>query len=82
MQVMISWKPYIITAWKHWTIIEQTNSDLSMLNRSFVCLSWRSRQIIDLHDTNKSWYFVKTKFRCFCFIIQSQSLIVFGQVDT
>ena len=33
--------------------------DLSVSRRSFICLSLGFRQIIDLRDTNKSWYFAQ-----------------------
>ena len=38
-----------------------------------ICWSGRPRQIIDLRDTDKSWYFAITVFNN-CFIIQSPSL--------
>ena len=41
-----------------------------MASRSIICRSWRLRQIIDLRDTGKSWYFVITEFNN-CFIIRS-----------
>ena len=49
--------------------------DLSVASRSIISQSRRLRQIIDLRDTDKSWYFAITKFNN-CFIIQSPSLFV------
>ena len=39
-----------------------------------MCRSWRLRKIVDLWDTDKSQYFVLTKFNINCFIIRSLSL--------
>ena len=47
--------------------------DLSVASSSIICRSRRLRQIIDLQDTGKSWYFVITEFNN-CFIIQSPRL--------
>ena len=47
--------------------------DLSVASRSITCRSRRLRQIVDLRDTDKPWYFAKTEFNN-CFIIQSPSL--------
>ena len=41
-----------------------------MASRSVICQSRRLRQIIDLRDTDKSWYFAITEFNN-CFINQS-----------
>ena len=46
---------------------------LSVASRSIICGSRRLRQIIDLQDTHKSWYFAITEFNN-CFIIRSPSL--------
>ena len=43
--------------------------DFSLASRLIICWSRRLRQIIDLRDTDKSWYFVITEFNN-CFIIQ------------
>ena len=42
--------------------------DLSVASRSIICRSRRLRQIIDLRDTDKSWYFVITEFNNCCII--------------
>ena len=47
--------------------------DLSVASGSIICRSRRLRQIIDLRDTGKSWYFVVTEFNN-CFIIRSPRL--------
>ena len=47
--------------------------DLSAASRSIICGSRRLRQIIDLQDTDKSWYFAITEFDK-CVIIRSPSL--------
>ena len=47
--------------------------DLSVASRSIICRNRRLRQIIDLQDTGKSWYFVITEFNN-CFIIRSPRL--------
>ena len=55
--------------------------DLSVSRRSIICFSLRLRQIIDLRDIDKSWYFAITEFNN-CFIIRSPSLCfrnIFGK---
>ena len=56
----------------YWTRLRKI-SYLSVASRSIICQSRRLSQIIDLRDTDKSWYFVLTKFNN-CFIIRSPSL--------
>ena len=61
---------------KYLTISEQgwaKYSNLSVASRSIICQNRRLKQIIDLRDTDKSRYFVITKFNN-CFIIRSLSL--------
>ena len=53
-------------------------SNLSVASRSIICQSRRLKQIIDLRDTDKSRYFVITKFNN-CFIIRSLSLFFFNE---
>ena len=47
--------------------------DLSVASRSIICRSRRLRQIIDLRDTDKSWYSVITDFND-CFVSRSPRL--------
>ena len=56
----------------YWTRLNKI-SWLFVASRSIVCRSRRLRQIIDLRDTEKSWYFAITEFNN-CFIIRSPSM--------
>ena len=56
--------------------------DLSVVSRWIICQTRKLRQIMDLQDTDKSWYFAITKFKN-CFITRSPSLFfkdyIFGK---
>ena len=64
-----------------WPVI--MSGDLLSVLFSALCQWWADqyywlRQIIDLRDTDKSWYFAITEFNN-CFIIRSQSLFFFNE---